>query len=411
MANRCFVFDGVRTPFAKHQTSLELHDTLALSTVVVNALNKRVGALEVDGLVFGHVVPVSAFSNIAREVVFDSELEDGVSAHSTSAACVTSYYSIASASDSIMVGRKELMIAGGADSPTHVSIALSPKLSKAVASAISQKGFGRLRSLSALKLSDLSPSIPAIRDRKSGLTMGEAAELMAREWGITRERQDEFSLRSHRLAAQAADGGVFDAEIVPCTSNQGMYSKDNTIRRDQSISDYRKRKPTSPNGSITAATSSPISDGAAAVLVGGERIAKQREPLAEIVDIVFTGSSAKQMLAGPAHAIPQILKRNSLSMDDIEVLDIHEAFAAQVLAVEAMLKTRSFCQDHGYRAVELNWDKTNQLGGSLAIGHPFAATGARQVTQTARLLQKRKGYGLCVACGMGGLGAAILMRS
>jgi acetyl-CoA acyltransferase len=404
MSRRVALVAGLRTPFARVSTTLADHTAIDLGAAVVRELVARSGvaATAIERVVFGQVIPSMEAPNIAREVALDAGLPRDVDASSVSRACTTSYRAVADLALAIAAGDVSCGIAGGADSVSSVPFAASRPLAAALVRQRRARSWrGKLAALGGVGLRDLVPEPPAIAERSTGLTMGEHAEQMAQENGITRAAQDEAAHRSHARAAAAWADGRMRGEVM----RLGAADEDNLIRRDSQLAAYAKMTPVfdRERGTVTAGNSSPLTDGAAAVVLAAEdRLSAP--PLAWLRACVFTAlDPAGQLLAGPVDAIPKALERAGVRWADLDLIDLHEAFAAQLLSVTQALERR------GIGTVD--WDRLNVGGGSIALGHPFAATGARQLVQTANELRRRGGgLGLVAACAAGGLGAAIVLE-
>ncbi len=425
MTRQVVVVDGLRTPFQKMGTGFSELSSIDLGAAVVSELLQRTGVSgrQVDRVVYGSVAPNLSGPNIAREVVLDAGLPRNIDAFSVVRACATSYQTAISASQAIAIGEIDCAIAGGADSASDVPISVSKKLAKALiklnkARTLTQ----RIKAFSKLSPRDLLPQPPALVERSTGLSMGQSAEQMAQANNISRAAQDEFAHRSHQLAAAAWADGRYSQEVATVfisPTYTGAISVDNMVRGDSNLEAYAKLRPVfdKKHGTITAANSSPLSDGASALLMMNAAKAKAdgHTPLATIKSYASTALDPReQMLMGPAYAIPLALERANLKLEDIDLLDIHEAFAAQILSVTQALQSKTFASEKLGRSApigKIDWDKFNVMGGSLSVGHPFAATGARQIAQTARELKRRGGgLALCAACAAGGLGAAIVLE-
>lgn len=423
---RVAIVAGLRTPFAKQGTAYKDISALELGKLVVTELLERSGvpARDVQKVVYGQVVPSVSAPNIAREIVLGTGMPDDIEAYSVSRACATSYQSAVNIAESIMAGDIDCGLAGGADSASDIPITVSKKLADALVTASRARSLPeRLRAFKDLTPKDLIPVPPALKEPSTGLTMGESAEKMAQENGIPRERQDEVAHMSHARAAKAWAEGKFDGEVmhvyVPPRFDASI-AKDNLVREDSSVEAYKKLKPVFDRkyGTITAGNSSPLTDGASALVMMRED--KARSLGLDVLGYVKSWSWVAvdprgQMLIGPAYAIPKALDRAKLDWKDMDLVDLHEAFAAQVLSVTQALESDRFGQEklgRSGKVGEIDWDKLNVNGGSIAIGHPFAATGARQITQTLRELSRRGGkYAVCSACAAGGLGAAIVLEA
>ena len=328
--------------------------------------------------------------------------------------------------EAIAVGTITAGIAGGADSSSDVPITVSKKLSVALLDASKAKTpLDQLKILSRLSAKDLVPVPPAIVEFSTGLSMGESAEKMAKENGIARADQDRIAHESHDKAAKAWAAGHFAGEVmqmyVPDPKGKGTiaFVEDNLVRKDSTLEGYAKLKPAFDKkyGTVTAGNSSPLTDGASALMLMREDKAKALglSPLGYLRSYAFAALDPRgQLLMGPSYATPLALDRAGLTLADIDVLDMHEAFAAQVLSNTQAFESKQFAEDklgRSERIGEIDWSKFNPTGGSIALGHPFAATGGRQITQTLRELARRgKQLGLVTACAAGGLGAAIVLE-
>ena len=414
---------GLRTPFARQSTAYKDLTALDLGRIVVKELIERTGIdpRAIDQVVYGQVLPSIAAPNIAREVVIAADLPRSIEAFSVSRACATGYQSTIDVALAIAAGAIEVGISGGADSSSDVPITVSKPLAKALVQLSRARSLReRVAAFQGIRPGDLLPVPPALTEFSTGLTMGESAERMAKENGIPRAEQDELALRSHQRAAAAWADGRLAEEVMTVYVPPGYdpIGQDNTVRADTSPEALAKLRPAFDrrHGTITAGNSSPLTDGASAVLLMNKARAKAegREVLATIKSFAFAAlDPAGQMLLGPAYATPRALDRAGVSLSDLTLVDMHEAFAAQVLSNLRMLASPRFCrQELGRdRALgEIDPEKLNPSGGSIALGHPFAATGGRQLVQLARELKRRGGgLGLATACAAGGLGAAVVL--
>ena len=425
VSRRAAIVAGLRTPFQKQSTGYARLSALELGVAVVGELLARsaVPVKEIQQLVYGQVLPSLEAPNVAREVVLGSGLPRTVEAYSVSRACATSYQSTVNVAESILTGTIECGIAGGTDSASDVPIAVSKQLAAALLTASKARTLAeRLKAFSALKPTDLVPVPPAIQEPSTGLSMGESAEKMAKENGISRSAQDEFAHRSHTLASRAWKDGRLREEVmtVYVPPKYGAVAEDNLVRHDSELSSYAKLKPAfdRAHGTVTAGSSSPLTDGASALLLMSEEKAKaDGYPILGFVrSYAFTALDPReQLLMGPSYATPLALDRAGLSFEDMDLVDMHEAFAAQVLSNTQAFESDTFALEklgRSRRIGKIDWDKFNVMGGSIALGHPFAATGARQITQTLRELRRRGGqFALCTACAAGGLGAAMILEA
>lgn len=423
--DRIAIVDGLRTPFAKQATAYHGIPAVDLGKMVVSELLAKSGIDPniIDQLVFGQVVQMPEAPNIAREIVLGTGMSVSTDAYSVSRACATSFQAVANVAESIISGSVSIGIAGGADSSSVLPIGVSKRLARTLVDANKARTLSqRLALFSKLKFRDLLPVPPAVAEYSTGLRMGDTAEQMAKTHGITRLQQDELAHRSHSLATQAWENGYLDAQVMTAhvPPYRDVLEKDNNIRTNSELSQYSKLRPAFDrrHGTVTAATSTPLTDGAAAVLMMSESRARELglQPLGYLKSFAFAAIDVwEDMLLGPAYATPIALDRAGLTLADLDLIEMHEAFAAQTLANIKMFASETFARDKLGRPQaigEIDWDKFNVLGGSLAYGHPFAATGARMITQTLHELRRRGGrYGLTTACAAGGLGAAMILEA
>ncbi len=424
MKRRAVIVSGVRTPFVRAFGKLLKTDTIALGVSAVGSLLERteLDRKELDGIVWGGVILPGLAPNVGREIALDLRLPFSVEAFTVTRACASGLQAITSAVSAIERGDADVMIAGGSDSTSNAEIKLPQKVVHAMAPLAFGKAtpgdmLGVLAQL--MPLSEILPQRPKIAERTTGQVMGEAAEEMARRNEIGREAQDELALRSHHRAANAIRSGRFDREVAPVELPSGdRVHADDLVRADTSMEKLSKLRPVfAKDGTLTAGNSSPLTDGGAAVLLMAEEKAKALgyRPLATFESFAYTGvDPADQLLMGPAIAMPKALDRAGLKLADVDLVDMHEAFAAQVLSILAMLRSRAFAQSRLGRSEavgEIDPDRLNVHGGSVAIGHPFGATGARMVTTMANELVERDAEtALLGICAAGGLGAAAVLR-
>jgi acetyl-CoA acyltransferase len=422
---RVAVVAGLRTPFAKQWSAYREVSALDLANIVVAELLQRVDLdpKEIQQVVYGQVVPSVEAPNIAREIVLATGMPKSIEAYSVSRACATSYQSTVNVAEAIMAGAIDTGVAGGADSASNVPITVTKRLAEALMEATKARSVGeRLQAFRGLRPRDFAPQPPAIKEFSTGLSMGESAEKMAKENHISREAQDEFAHRSHVLAAKAWAEGKLDDEVmevfVPNRFKESIR-EDNLVRKDGELEKYAKLKPAfdRKHGTVTAGNSSPLTDGASALLLMREDKAKALglEVLGFIRSYAFAAlDPAGQLLMGPSYATPIALDRAGIKLSDLDLVDMHEAFAAQILSNTQAFESKEWSEKNLGRSEkigEIDWDKFNVTGGSISIGHPFAATGARQITQTLRELKRRGGdLALCTACAAGGLGAAMVLE-
>jgi len=408
---RAVIAGGWRTPFVRAGTDLADADVLELATAATAETLARTetNASSVDEIIYGNVSRPVAYHNLAREIVLALDLPTSIYASSVGMACASACVAITDASDHIAVGTADAVLAGGAESLSNVPITYTPSLARALVRASQSKTLPqKVSSFAGIRLSDLAPVAPGIRETSTGLTMGESAERMASINGITREEQDRWALRSHTLAAQGTADGRLGKEIVPVRRKGRVLSDDTHIRRDSTLERLGSLRPVfdRAHGTVTAGNASPLTDGAATVLLLSEERARAegRTGLVAIRAYAYAAvDPADQLLIAPAYAIPIALRRANLSLSDIDLIEMHEAFAAQILSTFRVLETNG--------ADPIDEDRVNVMGGSIALGHPFGATGARIVITLANQM-RREGveFGLASVCAAGGNGAAIVLE-
>lgn len=421
---RTAIVAGCRTPFTKSGTVLQHLTAIDLGKAAVRGLLARtdVPPEAVDHLVFGTVVHDPQAPNIAREVGLGT-VPRTVPAWTVSRACASANQAIADGVNLIERGHAHVVVAGGAESLSRIPITVSDRLSKTLVAASRARGLKeRLRLFAALRPADLVPVRPQIAEPSTGESMGESAERMAKENGIRREEQDRWALRSHHLAAAGTRDGRLTSEIAPVyvpPDYSTVVDRDNGIREDSTPEALAGLRPAfdRSHGSVTAGNASPLTDGGSAVLLMSEEAARSHgiEPLAFVRSYAFTAlDPAGQLLQGPVYAAPLALDRAGLSMKDIGLMEMHEAFAAQVLSNLQALSSRTFAESELGRSEAVGHpdvDRINVMGGSLAIGHPFGATGGRITTTLAHEMERRDvEFGLMTVCAAGGMGFAMVLQ-
>lgn len=435
------IVDGCRTPFAKSFGKLMHYNSIALGVAAVKGLldKTQLDPRMVDEVIFGNVVLNTSAGNIAREIVFDAALPRSIPAVTVVLQCLTGLECVGQAVSSIEHGDAHCIIAGGSDSTSQAELPLPQKLITAAGKYSmggGNKHWGGLLTMLSEAGSPLGwiPSKPAIAERVTGHTMGYHADVLAEIWGVPAEEQNEFALRSHTNAYRAVRDGIRQTEIVSMTGNDGStLATDDLVRSNMSEAALRKLKPCfrkpgdhdpavtqalGEAGTINPASSSALTDGASAVLVMSRSRAGQLGYPTDIIVRAYAKAAIEPvpaLLWAPALAIPKALQKAGLTLDDIDVFEIHEAFAAQVLATLRCLASAEFAKEH------LNQDdpvgivpmeKINPTGGSLAIGHPFAATGGRLVGALASTLRRtRKRFGLISVCAAGGIGGVMILEN
>ena len=425
IGRRVAVVEGCRTPFLKSGTGFHDMTAVDLGTLAVRELLGRseVEGSDVDEVVYGTVVHSVQAPNIAREVSLKAGIPPKVPSFTVSRACASSNQAITSAAEKIALGQGDVVIAGGAESLTDIPIMVSKPLRDRLVAASKAKSLGaRVKAFAGFRPSELAPMTPAIAEPSTGETMGESAERMAKENGISREEQDRWALRSHQQAAEGTADGRLTAEIAPVylpPDYEEVVDRDNGIREDTSMEKLSQLRPAFDRkyGTVTAGNSSPLTDGASAVLLMNEERAKAegREPLGYIRSWAYAAlAPTDQLLQGPAFAIPRALERAGLTMDDIDLWEMHEAFAAQVLSNLQWLDSDTFAREKLGRSRKvgiLPEDRINVMGGSIAIGHPFGGTGGRlTVTLLNEMKRRGVGLGLISVCAAGALGFAMVVE-
>ena len=412
---------GLRTPFVGVDGPFAHRDSLALSVPVVQAMTALASG-QIDFAVWGAVVGNLAYANLAREVWFEAKLEPHVPTFTTIMQCSTSMVGVFEAAGMLGRAGRSLALVGGVESMTRVQIGLGQNLSDWLRHVVQARTFSqRLSALRKLRPTDIRLFVPEVKNRVTGRSMGEHTEDMAKTWNIGRREQDELALQSHRSAVAAQERGFFSDLIIPTDG----VSTDHFPRRDTSLDKLSKLKPvfdrTSGKGTLTAGNSSPLTDGAAAIWVATEEGLTRLPPNMPRVrltdfEIAAVDIFTEGLLMAPVSAIPRILSRHGLRFDDIALWEIHEAFSAQVLCHIKGLEDKDFIRqkagvEHTFGAFPR--DRMNPNGGSVALGHPFAATGARILSQAVKeLAAMPKGCRAIVSiCADGGLGTVAMLEN
>ncbi len=419
------IVDGSRIPFLRAGGGYADLIAYDLARMAIHGLLRRTGldGAAVDQVVLGTVVQNPATTNIARDAALAAGLPDGVPAHTVTQACISANRAIHDGVLAILAGQATTVLAGGVEMLGDVPIGFPRGVRRRLFEARRYRGPLDWRgALPGLRWRDLLPRPPAIAEFSTGETMGRSADRLAAAFGISREEQDAYALRSHRGAARARREGWLAAEITPVAPAERFepVTRDDTIREDTDAERLAALPPAfvRPFGTVTAGNSSPLTDGAAVTLLMEERRARADglRPRATVVDGLFVAQDpGDELLLGPAYAIPRLLARNGLRFDDVGVVELHEAFAGQVLAVLAALASSTFARDALGRgeavAADPALERINPWGGSISLGHPFGATGARLVnTAVHRLEHEDAELALVAACAAGGQGYAALLR-
>ncbi|MCE9660785.1 MAG: acetyl-CoA C-acyltransferase [Burkholderiales bacterium] len=413
---------GVRTPFAKVDGPLAAFDAIELSVPVVRHMVGQLGSGAPDFVVWGNVVPNLAWSNIAREVLMDAGVAPTIPAFSTVMACGTSMVGAFEAAGMIDGRNRNLALVGGVDSLSRVQIGLSQPLSDWLRKFQQARSLGqKIAHVADIKVADVGLYVPAVSNRTTGMSMGEHTEITAKEWRIGRREQDENALQSHQRASAAWDSGFFADLVIPL----GEARRDTIPRKDSSLEKLARLAPvfdrSSGQGTMTAGNSSLLTDGAASLWVASAAgLARLPEgtPRARLVDweIASVDFRTEGLLMAPAYAIPRLLARNGLKYADIGLWEIHEAFSAQVLFHLAALESAAFLRDKAGVAEALGAfprERMNPNGGSVALGHPFGATGARILSQAVKELAGRPAGERAIVsiCTDGGQGTVALLEA
>ena len=425
MASReAVIVAGVRTPFAKAGTVFRDSGPVAMARFATRELLYRAGieGSLVDEIIFGQVVPNLTAPNVAREVSLLPQFPRTIPAYTLNRACASAGQAITAAHDQIVLGHADAIIAGGVESLSDVPILHSKRMSQLLVQVSRARTLTeRLAIFARIRPRDLVPVAPAIAEPSTGESMGQSAEKMAKENGITREAQDRLALMSHQRAAAATADGRLTAEIAPWFGGRALdevVTSDNGIRADSTLEALAALRPVFDRryGTVTAGNASPLTDGAAATLVmeRGKALALGLTPLATIRSYAVAAvDPGWQLLMGPVFAVPKALDRARITLADVGLVEIHEAFAAQVLSNVEAWGSRAWADKLGRKEPvgEIDWDRTNVMGGSIAIGHPFGATGARIATTLANEMVRRDvQFGLISICAQGGMGFAMVLE-
>ncbi len=418
---RVAVIGGVRIPFCRSNTLYADLTNLEMLTTTLNGLVDRykLAGAHIDEVVGGAVVTHSKDWNIAREAVIGTKLARTTPGTTLIQACGTSLQASMGIAAKIAVGEIECGIGMGSDTTSDAPIVFSKRFSQRLVQVQQAKSLGqRLAAFKGFSFGELAPQPPSVAEPRTGLSMGQHAELMAQEWKVTRQEQDQLAFDSHKKAAEAYRAGYMDDLIVPCA---GVF-RDNNLREDISLERMATLKPAfdrSARGTLTAANSTPLTDGASSILLASEEWAMQRA-LPVQAWLTYAQTSANDFVAGegllmaPTIAVSRMLDRAGLRLQDFDFYEIHEAFAAQVLATLKAWEDPVYCKrvlGKGAPLGAIDRNRINVKGSSLAVGHPFAATGARIMANLAKLLSENGGRGLISVCTAGGMGVAAIMES
>lgn len=412
------LIDGCRLPFQPSSTTYNNHTAYDLARLALTGIMTKTGVepSAIDYVLMGTVIQESRNSNIARDAALGAGIPSSVPAHTVTQACISSSQAICSAISQIQTGQHEIVVAGGVETMSDVPIRFSKPIRSRLIAMSKTKGLSKqLGKLKGLKLKDLAPETPAIANFTTGEVMGHSCDRLADKFCVSRADSDAFALRSHHNAAAAHAAGIYDDEVLPFEGATAEHG----VRGDSTAEKMASLRPAfvKPFGTVTAANASYLTDGASATLLMSEdkALALGFTPKAYLRDWTFASSDPfDEMLLGPAYATTKVLQKAGLKRGDIDVWEFHEAFAGQVLANLNALDSEAFYQAKmggAPKVGEVPMDKFNIHGGSLAIGHPFGATGARLVTTAANRLQREGGrFGLVAACADGGIGHACVVE-
>ncbi len=410
---RLAIIDGLRTPFCKAGTLLRSLAAQDLGRIVVDELLQRTGfdRARVSELIFGNVAQPGEAANIARVIALTAGLPPSVPAYTVHRNCASGFEALTAAYEKMLAGQGDVFVVGGTESMSNIPFLFPPRAAEKFTALSRAKSTGqRLAALARFRAADFKPRVGlmlGLTDSVCGLNMGETAEVLYADTGISREEQDQFALASHQKATAAR--AKLAEESMTVYLPTGTYADhDNGVREDQSLAALAKLRPVFNRygGTVTAGNASQVTDGAVALLVMHEKIAKamKRKPLGYLRGYAVAGVDPRRMGLGPATAIPRVLERTELAWDDIQLVEINEAFAVQVLAVERQLREES--------GIEINHDLLNVNGGAIALGHPVGASGARLVLTLLKEMRRRNlALGLASACVGGGQGVALVLET
>lgn len=421
---RVVIVDGIRTPFCKMGTEFNDLSAQELGRIVTRELIEllELDTKIIDEVIFGNVAQPPEAANVARVIALLSGVPESTPAFTVNRNCASGLESVITAALKIQSGEVDCVLAGGTESMSNIPFFLTKDLQEIIFAFSRSKNFiEKCQTLSQIRLKYLGPRIGlhlGLTDFICGLNMGQTAEVLAKEFGISRKEQDEFALISHQKSTNAKD--VLKEEIVPvlpAPEYKNVVEFDNGVRENQTMEALAKLKPIFDRhlGTVTAGNSSQVTDGAVALLVMSEQKAKELslKPLGYLRAFACVGVKPDRMGLGPAHAIPEVLKKSGMKLKDIQAVEINEAFAAQVLACIKALESKQFAQQFGYEGLieSIDRDRLNVYGGGIALGHPVGATGARLIlTMLKQLKRKNLNLGLVSLCVGGGQGVAVILE-
>lgn len=416
--------DGCRIPFQRSGTKYANLISYDLGRMAIQGLLARnsIKPEQIDRVIMGTVIQEVKTSNVARESALGAGIPNNVPAFTTTMACISSNQAVASGADLIRTGQAKIILAGGTETMSDIPVRFKKKFRQKVLEARKYKSpIDFLRFFKGLGVKDFLPELPAIAEFSTGEVMGESADRMSARFGVSREAQDEYAMRSHHLAAEATANGLLKDEVIPAKIPPAfkVIEADNGFREDTSMDKLSQLRPAfiKPHGTVTAGNSSFLTDGASACFLMEEQTALELglTPKAYVREYNFVSQDpGEELLLGPAYAIPKLLDDMNLTLSDIDVFELHEAFAGQVLSVLTALDSDQFARESlkkEKKVGEIPLDKLNNWGGSLSLGHPFGATGVRLLTTAAnRLIHEDGKFALISACAAGGQGHAMILE-
>lgn len=420
------VVAGVRTPFCRaggvflRRSAVELGAVAAREAVLALGIRPE----RLDQVIFGIVSAPIGAPNIAREIVLQAAFPTSIPAYTLSLACVSANQAVTNAADQIALGKADVVLAGGAEVLSDVPILYGRRFRDALFKASRAKTpLARLKAFSKVRPQDLAPVAPAIAEPSTGETMGEAAEKMAKDFGVRRDEQDAFAGRSHQRALAAWEAGKFEGRVTAVAAPRGsgfqVVERDDHPRADSTPEKLAKLRPVFDRrtGSVTAGNSSPLTDGASAVILAAEEVARAEGwPILGLLrDYEYSAVDPfEHLLMGPVAAVARVTERNKLGLGEFGVVEMHEAFAAQIMANIHGLGSAAYCQEKLGRSQavgELDPEFVNQWGGSISLGHPFGATGGRLIMMLLdQMAEKDAHFGLISACAAGAMGSAMIFE-
>jgi len=425
MKNRVAIINGVRTPFARARSVFKSMPPSALGGVAIKECVARadIDPTLIEECYYGIVSAPAEGTNVSRECLFDSGLPSEIPCTTVNRYCASAAEAAAAVAAKIEAGHIDIGLAGGVESISTIRALFSQEATDFFQDIARAKSAGqKLGMLAKFSPKLLMPHAPGIKEPTTGLTMGQSGDLMARIFNVTREEQDKYALESHQKAHAAWENGFYQSHVIPVSTPEGkVIDRDTDVRADSSMEKLGKLRPVFyKDGTITAGNASPLTDGASAMLLADERKANElklpilgfiRGYAAAAVDI-----QKEPLLIGPAYAIPKALKKAGIKWDDLDIIEMHEAFAAQVISTVRAIESPEFCKNKlGLDAPiteKVNMANFNVNGGSIPLGHPFGATGVRVITQCLLELKKRnKKLGLISICTAGGLGFVMVVEA